>query len=55
MNINKRKKFYIVSLLSELLKIKFIIKTPEITINNKALVCLVDPSEKGFGNSNPKR
>ena len=36
-----------------LLKIKFIKKTPEKTINNKAFVCLVDPSVKGFGYSKP--
>ena len=38
-----------------LLKMKFIRKTPDKIISNKALVCLVDLSEKGWGNSIPIR
>ena len=36
-----------------LLNIYLISKTPDKIINNNAFVCLVDLSEKGFGNSIP--
>ena len=36
-----------------LLNIQLISKTPDKMINNNALVCLVELSEKGFGNSIP--